>query len=175
MRRSACVVEPASWTSTTPVAVPEQGEVETPLIVSGEGKGPIMDANVRILELRHPLDVDLLLSLRPPGWSTYIHLSVYEGLGAPPPTRSSHDEADPNLNRARRQSAHSCWDSAGRWRASTAIAPFFWNLRILMPIPRTRECSTRWGIELMTVRCYTAPIPSFITQLAQPSPKETSR
>ena len=40
--------------STTPVAIPEQGEVETPLIVSGEGTGPIMDVNVRILDSATP-------------------------------------------------------------------------------------------------------------------------
>jgi subtilisin-like proprotein convertase family protein len=165
------IVAPASWTSTTPVAIPDLGTVEAPLVVSGTGTGPIMDVNVRIGELRHEFDADLLISLRPPGWSGFVNLSVFQGFGPDFLNTVFDDESDVAMYQGAPPFTGTFRPDSGITLASVDgyQAAGTWNLRIQDYEELYSGTLHSWGIDLLTVRCNRAPSASFTATPGAPT------
>jgi subtilisin-like proprotein convertase family protein len=169
------IVAPASWTSTTPVAIPDPGTVEAPLVVSGAEAGSIMDVNVRIGELRHEWDADLLISLRPPGWSGSVGLSVFQGFGPDFLNTVFDDESEvamyqgapPFTGTFRPDSGITLASVDGHQAAGT------WNLRIQDYEELASGTLHSWGIDLLTVRCNPPPYAAFTTIPDAPNAGQT--
>jgi uncharacterized repeat protein (TIGR01451 family) len=165
------VLETSAFNSTQPVAIPDLGTVDVPLVVPS-GTGPVMDVDVRIGELRYAWDEDLFISLRPPDWTGGVNLSIYEGLGPDFLGTVFDDEATTYL-----------WESeppfTGRFLPDSGVtlaavdgyqAAGTWHLRIRDDVSGDSGQLNSWGFDLTTVKCNTPPTPSFQTVPAEAKP-----
>lgn len=154
---------PISWTSTTPLDIPDLTTVEAPLLVSGAGTGDLLDFNVRINDLRHTFDADLFISLVPPGPSSSITLVSYRGFGENFIGTVLDDEADVPIERG-------IPPFGGVFRPDSGItlaaydgwpASGVWKLRIRDAFTDDTGRLNSWGIDAVTLRCNQAPTAGF--------------
>jgi subtilisin-like proprotein convertase family protein len=157
----SAVGRPESWTSTTPVDIPDLSAVESPLTLGSAPISTILDLNVRINDLSHAWVGDLVISLvRPDGREA--PLATRRGFGANFTNTVFDDEANTAL-------ADGSPPFTGSFRPEfTLSSPFdggdatgTWKLRIRDFDAEDTGRLNSWSIDAVTARCNEGPVASF--------------
>jgi subtilisin-like proprotein convertase family protein len=154
------VGRPESWTSMTPLDIPDLATVESPLTLGAGPMATILDLNVRINDLSHTWVGDLAISLVSPSGGT-ITLADRRGAGANFTNTVFDDEAStaiadgsPPFTGAFRS------DSVRLYQRDGDDATGTWKLRV-----RDNELTdtgrlNSWSIDALTARCNEQPTAS---------------
>jgi subtilisin-like proprotein convertase family protein len=162
----SAVTRSESWTTTTPVDIPDLSTVESPLTLGAGPMSTILDLNVRINDLSHTWDQDLDITLMDPQ-NLVVRLASNRGFGANFTNTVFDDEANTPL-------ADGSPPFTGTFRTDfTSVytatlsqydgydATGTWKLRVRDGVATDTGRLNSWSIDAVTARCNEAPTASF--------------
>ena len=152
------VGRPESWTSTTPLDIPDLATVESPLTLGPGPMGTILDLNVRINDLSHTWVGDLMISLVSASGSI-VTLATHRGAGANFTNTLFDDEASTAI-------ADGSPPFTGSFRSDSASGLYardgddatgIWKLRVRDDVVTDTGRLNSWSIDAVTARCNEEP------------------
>ena len=162
------VGRPESWTSATPIDIPDLATVESPLTLGAGTMATILDLNVRINDLSHTWVGDLSISLLDPSGGV-VNLADHRGAGAHFTNTVFDDEAgtaiadgSPPFTGTFRS------DSLRLYQRDGDDATGTWRLRVRDDVATDTGRLNSWSIDAVTARCNEAPTATFATTPRRP-------
>jgi len=161
------VGRPESWTSTTPIDIPDLATVESPLTLGAGPMATILDLNVRINDLSHTWVGDLSITLLDPSGGI-VNLADHRGAGANFTNTVFDDEASTPI-------AGGSPPFTGTFRSDSRLyqrdgddATGTWTLRIRDDVATDSGRLNSWSIDAVTARCNEEPTATFATTPRRP-------
>ncbi len=163
------VGRPESWTSTTPIDIPDLSTVESPLTLGAGPMATILDLNVRINDLSHTWVGDLTISLVPPGPIRSPSQTTVA------PGRTSRTRCSTTRRGRRSPTAAAVHRlisarlfASGLYRRDGDDATGIWKLRVRDDVVTDSGRLNSWSIDAVTARCNEEPTATLTTTPLRP-------